>query len=343
MSSSDDKHDDLISRLRSKADAHYADCDPYTADILLEAVAALELSASGRTFPICKDHKNAEWNQPKLEGEDCVLCRLFYLEAQESLLEEWQQRAKRAEATIEEVQRPLDAQMARLNATVTRLNEENERLRSAQSAPKPTDISSPSPDLQEHLAARRAKSAVSATLPIAPTEIDLGDDDNAKLVKSSMGPWKVMVNGEFQRCLDVYEALMVDAAIQACITPSASVEIEEGSFADNLSIGLARMFKVSKGTVRRWLNGESAPHPLGQESVLAELRQCPECGSNPGKPCQGPETTADCPRVPPEAGAFIGVGYVNREGGVNWEPNRGPMDLNPGQIVYVSHLPQGDE
>ena len=88
-----------------------------------------------RQFPICKDHTHADWNQPELDG-GCVLCRLFYLEAQESLLEEWQQRAKRSEGAIEEIQRPLDAQMARLNATVARLNEENERLRSAPSAIK---------------------------------------------------------------------------------------------------------------------------------------------------------------------------------------------------------------
>ena len=87
-----------------------------------------------RKFHVCKDHQDAEWNQPELDADACVLCRLFYLEAQESLLEEWQQRALKAEAAIAEIQRPLDAQMARLNATVTLLNEENERLRSAKSA-----------------------------------------------------------------------------------------------------------------------------------------------------------------------------------------------------------------
>lgn len=92
-----------------------------------------------RSFAICKDHHDADWNQPELENESCVLCRLFYLEAQEQLLEEWQQRAKRAEATIEEIQRPLDAQMARLNATVARLNGENERLKSAASAERATE------------------------------------------------------------------------------------------------------------------------------------------------------------------------------------------------------------
>lgn len=84
-----------------------------------------------KAFAICQDHQNAEWNQPALEGDACILCRLFYLEAQESLLEEWQQRAQRAEAAIAEMERPLDAQMARLNATVARLNGENERLQRA--------------------------------------------------------------------------------------------------------------------------------------------------------------------------------------------------------------------
>src|SRR3990167_697314 len=81
-----------------------------------------------RAFHVCANHRSAEWNQPQLEGDDCVLCRLFYLEAQESLLEEWQQRADRAEDAIKEIERPLDAQMARLNEAVTRLNEEKSRL-----------------------------------------------------------------------------------------------------------------------------------------------------------------------------------------------------------------------
>ena len=90
---------------------------------------ATSSSADQRRLTICKDHQHADWNQPALEDDACILCRLFYLEAQESLLEEWQQRAKRAEATIAEIQRPLDAQMSRLNETVVRLNDENERLR----------------------------------------------------------------------------------------------------------------------------------------------------------------------------------------------------------------------
>lgn len=84
-----------------------------------------------RSFTICKDHSHADWNQPTLEDDNCVLCHLFYLEAQEGLLEEWQERAKRAEEALAEVKRPLDAQMARLNATVERLNGENELLRKA--------------------------------------------------------------------------------------------------------------------------------------------------------------------------------------------------------------------
>ena len=90
-------------------------------------------SRNERTFPICKDHTDSDWNQPALDDDGCVLCRLFYLEAQESLLEEWQQRAKKAEDAIKEMERPLDAQMARLNATVERLNGENELLRSVPS------------------------------------------------------------------------------------------------------------------------------------------------------------------------------------------------------------------
>lgn len=80
-----------------------------------------------RAFPICKDHRTADWNQPQLEDDACILCRLFYLEAQE--FEEWQQRAERAEAAIAEVKRPLDEQMARLNQTLTRRNGELEAAR----------------------------------------------------------------------------------------------------------------------------------------------------------------------------------------------------------------------
>lgn len=105
----------------------------FKAKRLLETRSA---NVPARTFTICEDHKDADWNQPAMEGVDCILCRLFYLEAQESLLEEWQQRATRAEEAIAEIKRPLDEQMARLNETVTRLNVENERLRS-QSATAP--------------------------------------------------------------------------------------------------------------------------------------------------------------------------------------------------------------
>lgn len=86
-----------------------------------------------RAMPICKDHIDADWNQPTLDDDSCILCRLFYLEAQEWLLEAAQQRAERAEDAIKDMERPLDAQMARLNAEVTRLNVENELLRSAAS------------------------------------------------------------------------------------------------------------------------------------------------------------------------------------------------------------------
>lgn len=84
------------------------------------------MSNDERCFPICEDHTRADWNQPTLEDDNCVLCRLFYLEAQEGLLEEWQQRAKRAEEAIAEINRPLNDQMARLNETVVRLNTELE-------------------------------------------------------------------------------------------------------------------------------------------------------------------------------------------------------------------------
>ena len=39
---------------------------------------------------------------------------------------------------------------------------------------------------------------------------------------------------------------------------------------------LARTFRISLPTVRRWKSGESAPHPLGQESVFEHLRELQE-------------------------------------------------------------------
>ncbi len=86
--------------------------------------------ATARTFHVCVDHRNVHWNQPQLD-DGCILCRLFYLEAQEGLLEDAQQRAMRAENEIEDIKRPLDAQMARLNARVVELNGELESARSA--------------------------------------------------------------------------------------------------------------------------------------------------------------------------------------------------------------------
>lgn len=91
-----------------------------------DAKIATAPSSTERRFPICKDHTDADWNQPTLD-DACILCRLFYLEAQESLLEEWQQRAIKAEDAIKDMERPLDAQMARLNAEVVRLNSENDQ------------------------------------------------------------------------------------------------------------------------------------------------------------------------------------------------------------------------
>ena len=123
--------DELTDYFQQRADVKDGSDGPRpNREMLLQGRLESEVIRPARTFTICEDHEDADWNQPAIEGVDCILCRLFYLEAQESLLEEWQQRAKKAEDTIAEIHRPLDAQMARLNETVTRLNEENERLRS---------------------------------------------------------------------------------------------------------------------------------------------------------------------------------------------------------------------
>jgi hypothetical protein len=54
---------------------------------------------------------------------------IVYLQEQESLLQTWQDRGKAAEAHAAEVERPLDAQMARLNDNLIAANAERDALR----------------------------------------------------------------------------------------------------------------------------------------------------------------------------------------------------------------------
>jgi hypothetical protein len=103
------------------------------------------------SFPICEPHRVGEYEYPSYDGLDCIHCRVSYLEAQESLLQEWQDRAKAAEEHADEVTRPLDAQMARLNERVVALNEENTRLKRALS-----DASGPRPCCGEYETCTRA-------------------------------------------------------------------------------------------------------------------------------------------------------------------------------------------
>lgn len=42
---------------------------------------------------------------------------------------------------------------------------------------------------------------------------------------------------------------------------------------DLTDIEVARACKISIGTVHRWKAGESAPHPLGRESVFQALQE----------------------------------------------------------------------
>src|ERR1041385_6106558 len=84
----------------------------YSAEEVADMLNTLR-SAGGRQLPVCEAHRSGELEWPDLVG-GCAPCRIACLAAQESLLEEWQQRAARAEDTIAEIQRPLDAQMARL-------------------------------------------------------------------------------------------------------------------------------------------------------------------------------------------------------------------------------------
>lgn len=79
-------------------------------------------------LPVCEGHRDGDLDKPSYDGLDCIHCRVAYLEAQETLLQEWQDRAKAAEERADEVTRPLDAQMARLNERVVELNGENHRL-----------------------------------------------------------------------------------------------------------------------------------------------------------------------------------------------------------------------
>ena len=85
------------------------------------------LKVEREALPICDAHRLGELELPDLVGS-CVACRIAYLEAQESLLSKAEDRAKEAEAVIADIRRPLDEQMVRLNATIIRLNRENEQL-----------------------------------------------------------------------------------------------------------------------------------------------------------------------------------------------------------------------
>ena len=126
VESGTDPSDGWIATSQSGTVLHLSRADGWDVQQVLSAPSSEQ---PARAFPICADHKNADWNQPDIGDGQCVLCHLFYLEVQESLLEEWQQRAIRAEETIAEIKRPLEEQMARLNNTVTRLNGELEAAR----------------------------------------------------------------------------------------------------------------------------------------------------------------------------------------------------------------------
>lgn len=59
---------------------------------------------------------------PTVNCVECMKLRIAYLEAQESLLQTWQDKADRLEHEISEVKRPLDAEMARLNRNLIAAN-----------------------------------------------------------------------------------------------------------------------------------------------------------------------------------------------------------------------------
>lgn len=109
--------------------------DVYLAHAFLKyAKPSSTTSALTGMSPLCEYHRRGELELPDMSEPDaCVACHIAYLEAQEGLLEQAQQRAARAEDAIKDMERPLDAQMARLNAEVVRLNGENELLRARSS------------------------------------------------------------------------------------------------------------------------------------------------------------------------------------------------------------------
>ena len=107
-------------------------------------------------------------------------------------------------------------------------------------------------------AASAPHSSIAASLPLEPTE-----EMRAALRARFHG----VSNYAYE------EAFWHDwKAVVASLTPhSATTAPSEDSFAHRFNVALARMLKVSPPTIRRWINGESAPHPLGQEAVLRAL------------------------------------------------------------------------
>lgn len=72
--------------------------------------------------------------------------------------------------------------------------------------------------------------------------------------------------------------------MQGSTTTPCGEGLDAKSFAGLLTVELARLFRVAPTTVKRWINGESAPHEFGQQSTLAALRGlvpiCPACNGS---------------------------------------------------------------
>jgi hypothetical protein len=76
--------------------------------------------------------------------------------------------------------------------------------------------------------------------------------------------------------------------------PCPSCEEREGEFSAQFVAAIARRCCVAPGTIKRWVSGESAPHPLGRESVLKALQSATRA---PWTPCSK--------RMPTEHGLYL--------------------------------------
>ena len=89
-------------------------------------------SADLKAFEAAEKLPDDAFMQPlESTSREALIQMVYYYQAQDGLIESAQDEVKKLRGELAEVQRPLDAQMARLKQRVIELNTENESLRAA--------------------------------------------------------------------------------------------------------------------------------------------------------------------------------------------------------------------